>query len=133
MKTLRHFLIFAHLTFIGCSGHKGSEETRRNSVSQYIAALQKKDADKLYEFELPEFKNSTSLDDYKAHNLLDLVDSIPIFNYLIKKVEIQNETARVLIEFHLLETESTKLDSLTAIFIKENWSIPTFSSDINSR
>ena len=130
MKTLTILLSLILPYFVSCSkGH--NEAALRNAISQCLTAVQKNDVDVLYQFELPEFKKRVSLDEYKAHNLLELVDSIPAFNYTIKKIRYQKDTAIILAEVHFLGTDSVNSDSFKAVLVQGAWYIPTYSTDPN--
>lgn len=130
MKTLTVLLNLSLLCAVSCS--KGyNEAALRNAVSQCLTAVQKGDVDKLYQFELPEFKQRTSLEEYKAHNLLELADSIAAFSHTIKNIRYQKDTATIIVEVHFLRVDSTVTDSFKAVLVQGAWYIPTFSSDLN--
>ena len=130
MKALTILLSLSFLCIVSCSRRR-NEPALRKAVSQFSKAVQNRDIDKLYQFELPEFKKRVSLEEYKAHNLLELADSISAFNYTIKNIRYQKDTAFILTEVHFLPTDSITTDSFKAIFIQGTWYIPTFSSDLN--
>ncbi len=130
MKTLSVLLNLSLLCVVSCSkGH--NEAALRNAISQCLTAVQKGDVDKLYQFELPEFKQRTSLEEYKAHNLLELTDSMLAFNHTIKNIRYKKDTAVIIVEVHFLRADSTVTDSFKAILVQDIWYIPIFSSDVN--
>jgi len=120
---------------VSCSKEQ-HEAVLRQTISEYIKAVQNGDVKKVYELELPAYQADVTLEHYQAHEgyfLEQAVDSAPSNKYVIKEIRFKKDTAIILIELHLLGKDSIQLDSLTAIHIKERWFIPTFSSDINSR
>lgn len=130
MKALTFLLCLILPYVVSCSkGH--NEAALRDAISQFSMAVQKSDIDKIYQFELPEFKKRTSLEEYKAHNLLELADSMPAFTHTIKNIRYHKDTAIILAEIHFLEADSIVTDSFKAVFVQSAWYIPTYSSDLN--
>lgn len=116
---------------LGCAKLNHNNDSLRKSVMEYITAVQNGDINKVYEYELPEFKSQNSLENYKAHDLLGFSDSIPSFDFRIKNIQYQDDTATILLEGHLIKPDSIIVDTLKALFIKRKWYIPTYSSDLN--
>ncbi len=123
-------LLFS-LLCINCSKLNHTDTSLRNRATEYISALQKGDITKIYEFELPAFKARNSLENYKAHDLFGLTDSVFSFHFRVKGIQYQNDTATILFEAHLAKSDSIVTDTLKALLIRGIWYIPTYSSDIN--